>query len=172
MRRSPIPLVYLDSAVYLHVIKREPLFWAPALQVLKAARRGDIRLLSSALVLVELAGWKGDVDRAEQQRIVDTYLLANTDITWVDIDAAIAQEARPLALQHHLRGADATHLAVAIRHSADYFMSTDRRYPYGSTIETVKILRPEPVWHETVEDLAVQAEAAQDEADRAAVSEP
>jgi predicted nucleic acid-binding protein len=158
--RPPIPLVYVDTAVFLHVIKREAGFWAPSLQVLQAALRGDIRLLLSALVLAELAGVKGDADPVEHDRILDQYLLDNEAITWVDVDVSIATEARQLARRLSLRGgADATHLATAVRHSADFFMSTDKAFPYDTTVDHVRIRRPEVVWQETVDDLLITAEA-------------
>lgn len=172
MPKTPAPLVYVDTAVYLNVIKREPLFWGPALQVLQAARRGDIRLLASTLVLVELVGWKGDMDLDERDRVMDSYLLENSDVTWVEVDAAIALDARPVARRLRLRGPDASHLATAIRHSADYFMSNDDGYPYGTTVDHVRILRPQAVWQETIEDLEIESEAARETQPAAEPSSP
>ena len=165
MPKPITPLVYVDTAVYLNVIKREEGAWGPALQVLDAARRGDIHLLASTLVVVELVGWKGDVDFAERDRVMEEYLLNNSDVTWVEVDAAIALDARPLARRHRLRGPDATHLATAIRHSADYFMSNDGDFPYDTTVDHVRIRRPQPVWQETVDDLEIEAEVAAEEAE-------
>lgn len=157
--------MYLDTAVFLNVIKREKGFWAPALQVLEAAHRGDIHLLLSMLVLAELAGVKGDVDPDEQDRVIDRYLLQNSAITWVDVDLSIAIDARAVARALPLRGgADATHLATAARHSADYFMSNDNAFPYGTDYQHVRIRRPEVVWQETVDDVLIATEASADSA--------
>lgn len=165
MRKPPTPLVYLDTAVFLNVIKREKGFWAPALQVLEAAHRADIHLLLSTLVLAELAGVKGDVDPDEHDRVVDRYLLQNAAITWVDVDLSIAIDARVVARELPLRGgADATHMATAVRHSADYFMSVDGEFPYGTDYKHVRIRRPEVVWQETVDDVLIATEASADSA--------
>jgi hypothetical protein len=76
------------------------------------------------------------------------------------VDTSIATAARQLARRQSLRGgADATHLATAVRHAADYFMSTDKAFPYGTTVEHLRIRRPEVIWQETVDDLFITAEA-------------
>lgn len=145
------PLVYLDSCIFLHVIKDEPGFGPEALRMLLAAERGDIRLVASTLVLVEVASWKGDVTTSERDKVIDKYL-SNAPVDWYELDAFVAEKARALCDHHKMRGADATHLATAVRAKADYLVSTDTRFPYGEKINGVEIIKPTILWTPTLDD--------------------
>ena len=78
----------------------------------------------------------------------------------MELDLFTAQEARKLCIEHRLRGADPVHLASAVRRGADYFMSNDKRFPYGQTIRSTKVRHPEVVWANTLEDAQAELEAA------------
>lgn len=146
--------VYLDTAPVISVIKKEPGLWKDSLKVLLAMDRGDIEIVASTLMLVELVGYKGDIDEAPQDDMIQKFL-KQSKIHWVEVDISIAREARLLAKQHCLRGPDATHLATALRHNADYFMSRDRKFPYGQKLGETRIIKPTVVWNETIYDLEV-----------------
>ncbi|WP_199421671.1 type II toxin-antitoxin system VapC family toxin [Actinotalea solisilvae] len=148
----------MDTCLFFSVIKKEKGLWQVPLQVLLAAARGDVRLTASALLLAELSSFKGDVARSEQDRIIEQYLVQG-DIEWVELDLFTAQEARRLCVEYRLRGADAVHLASAVRRGADYFMSNDKRFPYGQSIQNTKVRHPEVVWPNTLEDAQVELEA-------------
>lgn len=177
----PVPLVYADSVLFFNVIKREvdrtgedpvPL-WPDSLKVLNAAERGEIHLLASTLVHVEVAGSKGDTDPQQQDDVLDRYL-DHENIIWVEVDRLVAREARLLARRYDLRGADAAHLATAVRHHADYFMSRNGAFPYGATVDGVRITTPQIVWQQTFDDAQIDqeyaAELAAEQAEEAARS--
>jgi predicted nucleic acid-binding protein len=153
-------LVYADACVFLNVIKREEGLWPESLKVLLAAERGDIRLAASTLLLAELGGWKGDVDSAKRDAMVDQYLEA-LDTVWTELDFVTVRTARDLAGRYHLRGADAVHLATAVRCGADYFLSRDRGYPIGTEIDGTKLREPSVVWSPTVDDELVEQQIAE-----------
>lgn len=152
MSKPPVPLVYADSPLFFNVIKKEDGLWEDSLKVLLAAERGAIKLVASTLLPIELGGWKGDCDTDEQDSIIDRYL-NSAEIAWVEVDYIIVHKARELSRRLHLRGADAAHLATAIRREADYFMSRDRRFPYGQRIDGVLVTEPTVVWQPTLYDL-------------------
>jgi predicted nucleic acid-binding protein len=154
----PVPLVYLDTCLFFSVIKKEPGLWQVPLQILLAAARGDLKLCASALVLAELSSFKGDVDPTEQDHVIEQYLLQG-DIEWMELDLFTAQDARKLCSRYRLRGADAVHLASAVRRGVDYFMSNDSKFPYGATIDGVRVRTPEVVWAFTLDDQQVELEA-------------
>lgn len=159
------PLVYVDSCIFVNVIRREPMLWPDSLKVLLAAHRGDIRLVASTLLLVELNGQKradGSDFRDERDKAVSQYL-DSLDVEWVEVDQITARETRKVSEQHRLLGADAAHLATAIRRNADYFISRDRQFPYGLTVGTrTKVVGPTILWNPTTDDIAVDQEAAQE----------
>ncbi|WP_406199605.1 type II toxin-antitoxin system VapC family toxin [Streptomyces sp. NBC_01017] len=157
------PLVYVDSCIFINVIRREATLWPDSLKVLLAAHRGDIRLVASTLLLVELNGQKRSDERAfrdDRDKVVEQYL-ESLDVEWVEVDQITARDARKISEAHRLLGADAAHLATAIRRNADYFISRDKHFPYGSTVGTrTKVVRPTLLWNPTTDDIAVDQESA------------
>lgn len=156
--------VYLDTAPVISVIKREVGLWQDGMKILLAMERGDIQVIASTLMLVELVGYKGDIPTAPQDEMIQDFL-RHSPIQWIEVDVSIAREARELAKVHRLRGPDATHLATAVRYGADYFMSRDGKFPYGQRIGTTKVLHPTVVWNETIHDLEVDAQEDNDAVD-------
>ena len=151
-------LVYPDACIFINVIKKEAGLWGESLKVLLAAERGDIRLAASTFLLAELNGWKGDVDQAERDDTVGRFL-EGVNTTWSEVDFLTVRVATDLSERYHLRGADAVHLATAIRLGCDYFMTRDTDFPRGTEIDGVKIRRPSIVWDPTVDDVLVDSEA-------------
>ncbi|UUN28586.1 PIN domain-containing protein [Streptomyces sp. FIT100] len=159
------PLVYVDSCIFINVIRREAALWPDSLKVLMAAHRGDIRLVASTLLLVELNGQKRSDEsdfRTARDKLVNQYL-DSLDVEWVEVDHITAREARQVSERHRLLGADAAHLATAIRRDADYFISRDSQFPYGTTVGArTKVVQPTVLWNPTTDDIAVDQEAARE----------
>ncbi|WP_258311060.1 type II toxin-antitoxin system VapC family toxin [Streptomyces sp. NWU49] len=151
--------MYVDSDIFLNVIKKEKGLWPNSYKVLRAAYRGDIQIVASTLLLVELNGRKGDVDASERDRIVEEYL-ERLEIQWVEVDLLVAREVRQLADKYKLRGPDATHLATAVRTKADYFFSRDKAFPYGTTVGITHVTNPREVWDPTTDDAEIDVQAA------------
>lgn len=147
------PRVYADADVFLHVLMDQE-HSEICLKLLLAAERGDVQLVASRLLLTEISAWKGDrpgpVPAAE---LVERYL-ESTGAMWVELDVVTAKDAARLSWEHKLRSSDAVHLATAVRRSADYFMSYDKAFPYGTVVEGTKVLQPEIVWQPTLDDTA------------------
>ena len=157
------PLVYVDACIFLNVIRREPELWPDSLKILLAAHRGDIRLVASTLLLVELNGEKRSASaafRAERDKVIQQYLDA-LEVEWVEVDHITARDTRKIAEQHGLLGADAAHLATAVRRNAEYFISRDAQFPYGATVGSrTKVVKPTILWNPTVDDVTVDQQAA------------
>lgn len=153
-------LVYIDTCVFINVIKRETPFWPGSLKMLLAAERGDIQLVASTLVLAEVASWNGEVDPRKRDQVIEQYL-TNADIQWYELDLFVVEETRRLCDSFEMRGADAAHLATAIRARADYLVSNDKRFPYDRTVGGVKVIRPTVLWDATIYDAQVDQEAAE-----------
>lgn len=152
------PLVYIDTCVFVNVIKREPLFWPGALKMLLAADRGDIQIIASTLVLAEVASYYGDVDPADRDSVIEKYLM-DAQVHWYELDLFVVEETRKLCDRYRMRGADAAHLATAIRGKADYFVSNDKRFPFDETVGGVKVVRPTVLWDATTDDAMVDQQA-------------
>lgn len=155
------PIVYVDSCVFFHVIKQERGLWRSSLQVLLAAERGDISLVASTLVLAEVGGWHGDVSSDVQEKVIERYLLGDS-VGWVEVDLFTVDAARGLARDNRLRGADAVHLASAIRAKASHLMTNDERL-LSAAAPGVEVCRPRVVWQATLEDEEIELAASDDE---------
>ena len=77
------------------------------------------------------------------------------ETSWTDVDRFLAWDSVRLAAQHADKrfnrdrafgGADATHLAAAIRLNCDFLLTHDEGFPIGHSIEGVQVLRPTAVW--------------------------
>lgn len=152
------PLVYVDACVFLEVLQQTHGKWRDSFKVLQAAERKDIRLVASRLLAVEVGRFRGDATRARVDQLVLQYL-DSVNTQWAEVDLLIAQQARNLSWQFGIKsGADAVHLATAVRLRADYFMSRDGGFPYEQTVESTMIINPSVVWTPNLMDAAVDSE--------------
>lgn len=163
-RQQRLLRVYPDSCMYLSVIKRDEDLvadgtprWQVSRSLFAAAERGDLVILASTLVQAEVLG-NGEVrtkpPESRVQGMVGDWFLSDY-IEWCDVDRMISRRVGELSGQYGLRGADAVHLASAIRLRADVLMSNDGGFAscHGQVIDGVRVLKPEIVWQETLDDL-------------------
>lgn len=138
--------VYLDSAVYVALIKGEEGRVEIARNLLRDGQDKKFDIIASTLVYAEVGG-NGAVRAAPAQAIdeVDSKISAFFEhgfIQWVEVDLVIAREARRLSREYGLRGPDAVHLASAIRASCDVLMTWDTDFPIGQTVQGVNVSTP------------------------------
>lgn len=163
------PRIYVDTCVYLDLVTKEltphPATgeprWKSAKALFDAVNDDRVVLAASALIEAEVLCVPAVRDRA--QEAVDQirgWFTAEATL-WTDVDRFLSREAVRLASQWHgeradtskrLGGADATHLAAAVRLGCDYLMTTDGGFPIGHEVEGVKVQRPEVVWPEHLLD--------------------
>ena len=148
--------------MYISVIKRDPEViagaprWKIARSMFSAAQRGDLTILASTLVQAEVTG-HGDVRGASQMsethQLVNDWFLSDF-IEWCDVDRLITRRVAGLSHTYGLRGADAVHLATAIRLRADYLMTNDNGFKrtWDQDIDGVKVIKPKVMWQETLDD--------------------
>lgn len=147
------PRVYVDAAIFVSVLKNEST--APiCLAVLEAAERGEIQLIASRLLPVEIGAYKGDlvaVGKPAADDLVGRFL-ESVSVEWVELDVIVGREARRISWDHNLRSADAIHLATAIYRKATHFMTLDEKFPLDTSVEGVAISGPRIVWTPTLLD--------------------
>lgn len=152
------PLIYPDACVFLEVLQQTHGRWRDSLKVLLAAERGDIEFLASRLLAVEVGRFRGDASKPKVDELVLKYL-ENVSARWAEVDLLISRQARELSWQYEIKsGADAIHLATAVRLRADYFISRDGGFPYGETIESTFVTNPSVVWTPSLFDAEVDSE--------------
>ncbi len=86
-------------------------------------------------------------------------MLAGAQDDGLDVHRCTARVDQDLHLAHSfsakgkkLGGADALHLAAAIRLGSEYLMAQDCGFPLGQTVEGVRVMLPEQVWQPTLLD--------------------
>lgn len=147
--------LYLDADVYLGLIKGEGGRVDIARTLLRGGQDGRFKVVASTLLYAEVCG-HGDVRAAADQATVDQKVSAFFEhgfIEWVEVDLVVAREARRLSRTQRLRGADAIHLASAIRARCDVLMSWNKKdFPIGQTVEGVEVREPFLFGQSTIED--------------------
>lgn len=127
--------VAVDTTILVNYFTRggnDPRWWLQhSAWVMRAAERGEFRLVVPALAVAELAG-DGAIrgqqlpkgERRDRLRRVRSWLTSGPYLV-VDIDALVASQAADLAIEHQLKGADACVVAAARRARADVLLSWD-----------------------------------------------
>jgi predicted nucleic acid-binding protein len=156
------PVVYADACVFLEVLQQTNPKWRDSFKVLLAAERGDISLVASRLLAVEIGRFRGDASQSQVDQLVLQYLEC-VGTEWAEVDLLISRDARALSWQYGLKsGADSVHLATAVRMGADYFMSRNGGFPYGRLVGSTQVIEPGVVWAATLDDVAADNEAVVD----------
>jgi len=107
---------------------------------------------------VEVGRFRGDASQPEVDQLILQYL-DNVGARWAEVDLIISRDARALSWKHGIKsGADAVHLATAVRLRADVFMSRNGGFPYGQKIEATLVTEPKVVWTPTLDDASIDVE--------------
>lgn len=140
------PLVYLDTSVWLKSVTGEQ-GHEQSDEVILAAAQGLIDVVASWLVRAEIQSAADDAVSQETRDALGALLDPN-GMQWVGLDRFVAEAAVELSnsLPKRLAGADAVHLATAVRAGCRYFMAYDRKYPYGEDVQGVTVMQPAVVW--------------------------
>ncbi len=133
------PLFAIDSMVLIYHFEDDATFGPAAAALLRAAEEGRCRLLISVLGRLEVLvvpKRRGQHDLCRQYcEVFESF--PNLEVA--SIDVAVADTASDLRATHTLRTPDALHLATAVEHRADAFVTEDgRHFPSGA--EGVPIL--------------------------------
>lgn len=161
--------IYVDTSVYIDLLTRntdahkdtgEPR-WQVAKALFDAVNDDRVTLATSSLIDAEVscAGAVRDGGPAVVAQVRGWFTAASTE--WTDVDRFLARDAGQLAKAWHakrantkkrLGGADAIHLAAAVRLGCDYLMTHDEGFPLGHTVSEVQVMRPTIVWPEHLLD--------------------
>ena len=155
--------IYVDTSVYVDLLTKntqahketgEPR-WKIAKALFDAVNDDRVALAASSLIDAEVscAGAVRDGGPAIVQQVRGWFTAASTE--WTDVDRILARDAGQLARVWHAKrannhkrmgGADATHLAAAVRLGCEYFMTHDEGFPLDHTVNGVQVARPRVVW--------------------------
>ncbi|BBY67568.1 type II toxin-antitoxin system VapC family toxin [Mycolicibacterium helvum] len=174
---EPAPLVYLDTCIYIDLLARNEdehketgrPRWESAKAVLDAVNADRVILAASALLEAEVNCISVVRDGSESinEQVRGWFTAVSTQ--WTDIDRFLGRDAARLARQwqqfsapnKRLGGADATHLAAAVRLGCSYLMTHDEGFPIGQNVDGVQVMRPAEVWERDLLDELADADQAE-----------
>lgn len=134
-------IVGLDTGPLIYYIEEHPTFFPRVVPFFEAAARGEFRLVTSLVTLIEVLVHplrEGRSDLARQYREI---LLESANLTVVPLDERIAEQAAELRARHKLRTADAIQVATALHSSAGWFFTSDADIPEVPGISTLVLTR-------------------------------
>lgn len=178
-KQGPTPVVYVDSNIYFDLLSRnitkqkdtQRPRWEIAKAVFEAVNEDRIVLAASALLEAEVNCLKVVRDGASKIHDQVRGWFTAPATRWTDVDRFLARDAAKLAQQYHqfaaptkkFGGADATHLAAAVRLGCTHLMTHDEGFPLGKVVDGVQVIRPAEVWplhlFDEIPDEAVAEEA-------------
>lgn len=121
--------VGLDTGPLIYYIEEYPTFLPKVAPFFEAAARGEFRIVTSFVTLIEVLVHpvrEGRLDLAQQYRDV---LLHSPELTAVPVSEDIAEGAAKLRAQFKLRTPDAIQMATAIQYGASSFFTNDDDLP-------------------------------------------
>ncbi|RLK13337.1 putative nucleic acid-binding protein [Micromonospora sp. M71_S20] len=133
--------VYLDSCAFLYVLNQTE-GYEPVADLLRLADAGQVTVMTSPLILVEVRGAprSADFDMARENRV--RRMIDNPRLLLVEFDRPVALKARDLSWRYRLKPADAIHLASAVIGEANAFMTFDGGFPCGTEVDGVWVDKP------------------------------
>lgn len=154
-------LIYWDSDVFIHRIEETPDKIQTLRAITDAAERGEVRIVTSALTLVEVSKLNNLELLPEwtEQRVIEFF--ENEYISVRTVDRFVAAMARPIIRGHNLKPPDAIHVATAIMARVNVMHTYDgeKLLPLTGRIHQPPLRIEEPQWEfQTELNLGLAAE--------------
>jgi predicted nucleic acid-binding protein len=143
--------IYIETSPIIDVIKgrvrtgfdpnRKRDLWHTE-ECLRAALAGDIEVVTSVLTIAECRRARQDKKPTEEMKRTIRAVLASGKIFHLaEVTQTIAEYARDLEWEYdiNLKGADAIHVATAIRTGCQEFFTTDEKGPVKNALKLAKL---------------------------------
>ena len=136
-------VVGLDTAPLIYFIEQNPKYLEMMLLFFKSFNRGDFRIVTSTVTLVEVLVHPL---RQKNTALAQEYceiLMNQESLTVVQLTPDIAETAAQLRATYNLRSPDSIQMATAICEGASFFLTNDARWPSlpGLTVLVLEHLR-------------------------------
>lgn len=118
--------VGLDSAVLIYYVESDFAFSSVARQVLTAIWNGDVDAVASTILLSELTVLPYRQHRYHLAARYETTIVNFPNLDVLPVDRDTARLAARIRAEYGFRLPDAIHLATAVQHGADTFITNDR----------------------------------------------
>jgi len=119
-------IVYLDSNVVIYFVERNPTFGAPAASRILAIQAAGDTILLSDLTRMECLVMPFRTGNAALEASFDGFFNLH-GVQVVAITRAVCEEAARIRAHFPFKQMDSLHLAAAVVHRADVFLTNDAR---------------------------------------------
>lgn len=119
----------IDTAIVIYYAERNERYIGATRPLFEAADRGEIRLVTSAITLLEILVVPYRAGNAVLAGRYEDLLTRSRGLTLVDLDRPILRAAAHLRAAHGVRTADAIQLAAGMAERCGSFLTNDRRLP-------------------------------------------
>lgn len=139
---DPFRRPYLDAQSWITALSGEGPYARDLAEWLAAADRGELQIITSVLMPVEVLGGPHDArtqegaERAEQA-------MRRSSVQQVNVTRIIVADARQLRIDHGLRTLDAMHVATAGFGRADVLLTNDDKIHRVGSFKGMPIRRPD-----------------------------
>jgi predicted nucleic acid-binding protein len=121
--------VAIDTAVVIYFAERNEEYIDLVRPLFEAADRGEVRLITSAITLLEVLVVPCRAGDAVLARRYEELLSRSRGLTLVDLGRPILRAAAHLRATHAVRTPDAIQLAAGLAERCGCFLTNDRRLP-------------------------------------------
>lgn len=132
-------VVSIDTSPLIFFIEEHPTYGPLLDTFFEAVSRGEIQLITSAVTLLEVLVHPIRHDDEPLAQRYNDILLSSPHIATISVTPLTAQVAAELRAERNLKTPDAIHLATAITHKADAFLTNDRDFGDTSSVRILKL---------------------------------
>jgi predicted nucleic acid-binding protein len=117
--------VYIDTAPLIYFMERNPLYEKPLAKFFSLMHDGGVRVITSTMTLAEVLV---KPYRYKQWALAERYesiFEGTPELTLMPVDTGISRLAAKLRASYALLTPDAIHMATAMIHGAEFFLTND-----------------------------------------------
>jgi len=137
------PTVYLDTGVFIALVKSETDRVAACRDALQDASEEKTWALTSALTVAEVVRGEGGTIPESAEPVIDSFF-SSPWLRVAVVDQRVAMKAREISRLYHLKPPDAIHVATAILYGASRIFTYDKDM-LELTIPSIRISHPETI---------------------------
>ena len=117
--------VYVDSAPFIYFMEKNPAYEKPLDAFFSLMSRGEVQVITSTLTLAEVLVKPYQHEQWALAEQYESIFEGIPELTLVSVDPKIGRLAAKLRAVYALRTPDAIHLATAMIHESDFFLTND-----------------------------------------------
>ena len=119
----------LDTSLFIYLIERHPVYADVVRPIFAAANRGECRLVTSAVTLLEVLIVPYRLRKPDVAVAYEDLLMRSRGVEMIDIDTGQLRVAAELRANFGLKTPDALQIAAALTTGCSSFITNDKRLP-------------------------------------------